>query len=94
MKFNYYDVPLYLRTLRLIFFSSKISHGIPVFITSNILRVTMLNFETVAAIMHDVSTSSTPRNIRELFIHSSDVHTYNTSYSPQRIFMYRNLDCM
>ena len=31
--------------------------------------------------MHDVSTRSTPQNIRELFIHSSDVHVYNTRFS-------------
>ena len=31
--------------------------------------------------MHDVSTRSTPDNIRELFIHSSDVHVYNTRIS-------------
>ena len=31
--------------------------------------------------MHDVSTHSTPKNIRELFIHSSDVHAYNTRFS-------------
>ena len=30
--------------------------------------------------MHDVSTHSTPKNIRELFIHSSDVHAYNTRF--------------
>ena len=31
--------------------------------------------------MHDVSTRSTPQNIREFFIHSSDVHAYNTRFS-------------
>ena len=31
--------------------------------------------------MHDVSTCSTPKNIPELFIHSSAVHTYNTRFS-------------
>ena len=35
----------------------------------------------VSTIMHDVSTCSTPQNIRELFIHSSDVHAYNTRFS-------------
>ena len=41
----------------------------------------MLYFETVSTIMHDVSTHSTPKNIRELFIHSSDIHAYNTRFS-------------
>ena len=41
----------------------------------------MLYFETVSTTTHDVSTRSTPKNIRELFIHSSDVHVYNTRFS-------------
>ena len=31
--------------------------------------------------MHDVSTRSTPQNVRELFIHLSDVHVHNTRFS-------------
>lgn len=69
------------RVLRLIFFSSKRSHAIPLLIASNILPVNMLYFETVSTIMHNATTSSKPRNIRELFIHSSDVHAYNTRFS-------------
>ena len=41
----------------------------------------MLYIETVSTIMHDVSTHCTPKNIRELFIHASDVHAYNTRFS-------------
>ena len=46
----------------------------------------MLYFETVSAIMHDVSTNSTPRNIRQLFIHSSEVHAHNTRSSSKKKF--------
>ena len=62
--------------LCLIFFASKRSHAIPLFVASNILPINTFYFETVSTIMHDVSTRSTPtcKNIRELFIHSSDVH--------------------
>ena len=66
--------------LRLIFFASKRSHAIPLFVASNILPVNMLYFETVSTIMHDVSTHSTPKNVRELFIHASNVHAYNTRF--------------
>ena len=69
------------RALRLIFFSSKISQAIPLFIASNTLPVNMLYFETVSTIMYDVCTRSTPRNIRELFIHSSDVHAFSMRFS-------------
>ena len=46
------------RALRLIFFSSKRSHSIPLFVASNILPINVLYFETVSTIMHDVSTRS------------------------------------
>ena len=55
------------RALRLIFFSSKTPHAIPLFVASNILPINMLYFETVSTTMHDVSTRSTFQNIRELF---------------------------
>ena len=76
------------RALHLIFFSSKRSHAIPLFITSNILLVNMLYFETVFAIMHDVFTISTPRNF--LFIHLTSIHIILIAF-PQRNFMYRGL---
>ena len=67
--------------LRLIFFASERFHAISLFAASNILPVNMLYFETVSTIMHDVSTHSIPKNTRELFIHASDVHAYNTRFS-------------
>ena len=48
------------RALRLIFFSSKKSHAIPLFVASSILPINMLYFETVSTTMHDASTRSTP----------------------------------
>ena len=74
------------RALRLIFFLNNRTHAIPLFLTSNILPVNMLYFETVSAIMHDVCTNSTPCNIRQLFIHSSDVHAHNTRSSFNKNF--------
>ena len=47
------------RALRLIFFSTKRSHVIPLFVASNILPINVLYFETVFTIMHDVPTRST-----------------------------------
>ena len=69
------------RALRLIFFSNNRTHAIPLFIISNILY-----FETVSTIMHDVSTNSTPWNICQLFIRSSDVHAHNTRSSSTKNF--------
>ena len=76
------------RALRLILFSNKKTHAILLFIASNILPVNMLYFETVSAIMHDVFTNSTPCNIRLMFMHIIRVPL------PQRIFVFRNLDCV
>ena len=69
------------RALRLIFFSSNRCHAIPLFVSSNILPVDMLYFETVSTVMHDISTNSAPRNICDLFTRSSNVHLYNTRFS-------------
>ena len=70
------------RALRLISFSNNRSHAIPLFIALNILPVAMLYTETVATIMHDVFTNSTP----QLFIHSSGVHAHNTHFSLAKKF--------
>ena len=74
------------RALRLISFSNNRSHAIPLFIALNILPVDMLYTETVATIMHDVFTNSTPKNIRQLFLNSSDVHTQNKRFSSAKKF--------
>ena len=73
------------RALRLIFFSNKRSYAISLFIASNVL---MLYSETVSTMMHDVFSNSTPKNIRQLFVHSSDVHAHNTSFSSARNFIF------
>ena len=52
-------------TLSNFFFQQKIS-AIPLFIALNILSVNIPYFERVSAIMHDISTNSMPRNIRQL----------------------------
>ena len=53
----------------------------PFFVSSSIRPVNAFYFETVSTLKHDFSTHSTPKNIREHFIHSSDVHKYNTRFS-------------
>ena len=80
------------RALCIIFFSTKRSYTIPLFVASYILPVIMFFFETVSTIMHDVST---PKNIRELFIHSSDVYAFKTRFScADNLFLYRSQDCI
>ena len=52
----------------------------PLFVSSNILPVDMLYFETVSTLMHDISTNSAPPNILDLFNPSSNVHPFNTRF--------------
>ena len=51
---------------------------IPLFIKSTILPVTMIYFETIASLMHDISHRSEPSPLRALFLKSNEVHRYNT----------------
>ena len=69
------------RFLRLIFFCNTRSHAIPWFVSSNILLIEMLCFETVSTLMHDISNSSVPKNIQKLFNRSSNMQKYNTRSS-------------
>ena len=43
--------------------------------------LSVLYFETVCSLMHDISTNSAPQKICDLFSRSFDVHTYNTRFS-------------
>ena len=63
------------------FFAGNRSHAIPLFVSANVLPLNMLYFETVCSLMHNISTNAVPQNICDLFTYSSDVHTYNTTFS-------------
>lgn len=58
------------RALRLMHFFPNEDHILPLFISSNILPINLLYFETA----HD----SVPLNLKNLFRSSNQVHTYNT----------------
>ena len=51
------------------------------FITSNILPINMLYVETVSSLMYDVSSSSVPSNISDLFTKVNKIHTHKTRSS-------------
>ena len=76
------------RALRLIFFSNNRTHAIPLFIASNILPVLKyaLFWNGFRHNARSVSTNYTPWNIRQLFIHSSDVHAHNKRSSSTKNF--------
>ena len=48
------------QVLCLIYFTPTNEHFIPLFIKPKILPITMIYFETIANLMHDISHGSTP----------------------------------
>ena len=62
------------------FFPNR-DHILPLFISSNILPINLLYFETVLIFMHDVAHDSVPLNLKNLFRSSNQVHSYNTRFS-------------
>jgi len=69
------------RALRLMHFFPNRDHILPLFISSNILPINLLYFETVLIFMHDVAHDSVPLNLKNLFRSSNQVHSYNTRFS-------------
>lgn len=69
------------RALRLSFVCNRRSHAIPLVVSSNILPIDMLYFETVSTLMHDICNNSVPKNIQKLFYRLSNIHKYNTRSS-------------
>ena len=64
------------RVLRLIYFTDRREHAIPLFTKAKILPVTFLYYEAVSKLMFDVHNQSAPINILKLFTKTSHIHTY------------------
>ena len=74
------------RVLRLIYFTDRREHAIPLFAKAKILPVTFLYYEAVSNLMLDVHNQSAPINIVKLFTKTSHIHTYNTRSSKSQLF--------
>ena len=74
------------RVLRLIYFTDRREHTIPLFAKAKILPVTFLYYEAVSKLMFDVHNQSAPINILKLFTKISHLHTYNTRSSKSQLF--------
>ena len=77
------------RVLRLIYFTDRREHAIPLFIKANVLPVTFLYYVAVSKLMFDVHNQSAPINILKLFTKTSHIHTiliYNTRSSKSQLF--------
>ena len=69
------------RALRLMHFFPNRDHILPLFISSNILPINLLYFETVLIFIYDVAHDSVLLNLTNLFRSSNQVHSYNTRFS-------------
>jgi len=74
------------RALRLIYFTDRQQHAIPLFLASNVLPINMIYFNKTANLMYDVFHGTAPKLIQNLFTKSSDVHNYNTRFATKSNF--------
>ena len=69
------------RPIRFMNFSKLRTHAVPLFISSKILPINMLYFESMSTLMYDISNNSAPQNISKLFRKSHLIHPYKTRSS-------------
>ena len=81
------------RAIRFMNFSKPRTHAVPLFISSKILPINMLYFETMSTLMYDISNNSVPQNISRLFSKSNSIHPYKTRSSSSGNF-YIQYSCL
>ena len=69
------------RAIRFMNFFKPRTHAVPLFISSKILPINMLYFETMSTLMYHISNNSAPQNISRLFRKSNLIHPYKTRSS-------------
>ena len=69
------------RALRLMYFSDRRAHAIPLFVRSSVLPLNMLYFKYSAILMHDITNNRAPSKISEFFVRSNMIHSHYTRFS-------------
>ena len=69
------------RAVRLMYFSDRGAHVIPLFLRSGVLPLNMLYFKYLAILMYDISNNRAPSKISELFVPSNMIHSHYTRFS-------------
>ena len=59
-------------------FADRSDHAIPFFLNAKILPLNCLYYKLLAEMMHDISNDCVPPNLRDLFLPTKKVHSYNT----------------
>ena len=80
------------RALRIINFSDRRDHTIPLFIDANVLPLNFLYYQTISNLMHDVHNNMVPSGILNLFQTTSSCHYYNTRASASGNFYVNSSD--
>ena len=74
------------RALRFINFSHFKEHAVPFFIEADSPPVDFLHYEAVGCRMYDIQNGIAPKNILDLFTHTSSIHTYRTRSTTSNAF--------
>ena len=80
------------RALRIINFSDRRDHAIPLFIDANVLPLNVLYYQTISNRMHYVHKNMVPSGILNLFQKTSSCHYYNTRASASGNFYVNSSD--
>jgi hypothetical protein len=76
------------RVIRMMFFADKCEHAVPLFLDAHILPVTLLYYETISSLMHDINNGKAPQNILNLFEKSSTIHLHSTrSHTSEKFYV-------
>ena len=62
-------------------FADRCDHAIPLFLRAQTLPIHFLYYKLLAETMHDVSNDVIPSQLKDLFIPTVKIHSYNTRYS-------------
>ena len=71
-------------------FADRCDHTIPLFLRAQTLPIHFLYYKLLAETMHDVSNDVIPSQLKDLFIPTLKIHSYNTRSSVSDNFYIKN----
>ena len=74
------------RALRFTCFADRCDHAIPLFLRAKILPPHFWYYKLPAETMHDVNNDVIPSQLKDLFIPTAKIHSYNTRSSVSNNF--------
>ena len=74
------------RNCVLYFFANRRDHAITLFLKAKILPIHCLHYKLLAETMHDIRNDLVPSNLKEVFLPTAKVRSYNTRSSASKNF--------